>query len=128
MSEASVERMNNNVVNKEAIQLLNGSSDSDSASDIQFTLAPQPTVQVRRKIRTKRYSNANHLTIKLISPYLQEIQKRCIKKSFNTLPSGLFSIQHLKSGWCDICNWRDISLGMDCDAITLQHSRAFKQD
>nr|CAH0102106.1 unnamed protein product [Daphnia galeata] len=47
--------MNNNVMNKEAIQLLNAaSSDSESASDLQFALAPQPTVQVRRKIRTKR--------------------------------------------------------------------------
>lgn len=47
--------MNNNEMNKEAIQLLNAaSSDSDSASDLQFSLAPQPTVQVRRKIRTKR--------------------------------------------------------------------------
>lgn len=43
-------------MNKEAIQLLNAaSSDSESASDLQFSLAPQPTVQVRRKIRTKRY-------------------------------------------------------------------------
>ena len=38
----------------EAIQLLNASSDSDSASDIQFSLAPQPAVEIRRKIRTKR--------------------------------------------------------------------------
>lgn len=40
----------------EAIQLLNASSDSDSASDIQFSLAPQPAVEIRRKIRTKRKS------------------------------------------------------------------------
>ena len=49
--------MNNNVMNKEAVQLLNAvSSDSDSASDLQFTLAPPPAVQIRKKIRTKRYT------------------------------------------------------------------------
>ena len=46
---------NNEMTSKEAIQLLNA-SESDSASDLQFSLAlpPQPSVQVRRKIRTKR--------------------------------------------------------------------------
>lgn len=39
---------------KEAIQLLNASESDDSVSDIQFSLAPPPTVQVRRKVRTKR--------------------------------------------------------------------------
>jgi len=50
--------MNNNIVNKESIQLLNASSsESDSLPDTHFTYAPpQPPVQVRRKVRTKRKS------------------------------------------------------------------------
>jgi len=50
--------MNNNVISKESIQLLNAtSSDSDSLSETHFAvIPPQPPVQVRRKIRTKRKS------------------------------------------------------------------------
>ena len=49
--------MNNNIINKESIQLLNASSsESDSLPDTHFTFVPpQPPVQVRRKVRTKRY-------------------------------------------------------------------------
>jgi len=50
--------MNNNIINKESIQLLNASSsESDSLPDTHFTFVPpQPPVQVRRKVRTKRKS------------------------------------------------------------------------
>ncbi|XP_057374091.1 uncharacterized protein LOC130694992 isoform X2 [Daphnia carinata] len=70
--------MNNNVMNKEAIQLLNAaSSDSDSASDLQFSLAPQPTVQVRRKIRTKRKQRRGDTGNGSQSPALSQLSCSC---------------------------------------------------
>ena len=55
--------MNNNIVSKESIQLLNASSsESDSLPDTHLTFVPpQPPVQVRRKVRTKRYFNFHAL-------------------------------------------------------------------
>jgi len=62
--------MNNNIVSKESIQLLNASSsESDSLPDTHLTFVPpQPPVQVRRKVRTKRKSRRDSSQTK--SPFL----------------------------------------------------------
>ena len=114
-------------MNKEAIQLLNAaSSDSDSASDLQFSLAPQPTVQVRRKIRTKRYPFfLNVLVIHYFTHlFLKETKERwkCISVF---LPGVLHILKYSEGRLHFFRNRRHSSSGLDSHAAPHRSATTF---